>query len=52
MVMASLFAALFVVNACNPHGTMLGAISTGGLAVLMSYSAYRAWFSKRRTNQQ
>ncbi|KPN48868.1 hypothetical protein AN931_23075 [Mycobacterium intracellulare subsp. chimaera] len=46
-VMAALFVALFVVNVI--HGTWLGLISTGGLAVLMGY---RAWSGKRRTNQQ
>jgi hypothetical protein len=50
-VMSVLFLALFVLNVCT-HGTMLGLISTGGLAVLMGYMAYRAWFGKRRTNQQ
>ncbi len=49
--MAVLFLALFVLNACN-HGTMLGLISTGGLAVLMAYIAYRAWSRKRDINQQ
>ncbi|EJO87243.1 hypothetical protein MCOL_V220146 [Mycobacterium colombiense CECT 3035] len=46
-VMAALLLALFVVNVI--HGTWLGLISTGGLAVLMGYNAYRAWFGKRRT---
>lgn len=46
-VMAALFLALFVVNVI--HGTWLGLVSTGGLAVLMGY---RAWSVKRRTNQQ
>jgi uncharacterized protein with NRDE domain len=46
-VMAALFLALFVVNTI--HGTWLGLISTGGLAVLMGY---RAWSDKGRTNQQ
>ncbi|MCA2320694.1 hypothetical protein JF732_18895 [Mycobacterium intracellulare] len=46
-VMAALFLVLFVVNVI--HGTWLGLISTGGLAVLMGY---RAWSTKRRTNQQ
>ncbi|BCP05887.1 hypothetical protein MINTM019_33430 [Mycobacterium paraintracellulare] len=46
-VMAALFLALFVVNVI--HGTWLGLISTGGLAVLMGY---RAWSGKRRINQQ
>lgn len=45
--MAALFLALFVVNVI--HGTWLGLVSTGGLAVLMGY---RAWSVKRRTNQQ
>lgn len=44
--MAVLFLALFVLNVCT-HGTMLGLISTGGLAVLMAYIAYRAWSRKR-----
>ncbi|EUA38458.1 putative membrane protein [Mycobacterium avium subsp. avium 2285 (R)] len=43
--------ALFVLNVCT-HGTMLGLIGTGGLAVVMGYNAYRAWFGKRRTSQQ
>ncbi len=46
-----LFLALFVLNAFT-HGTALGLVSTGGLAVLMGYLAYRAWFGKRGTNQQ
>lgn len=45
-VMAALFLVLFVVNVI--HGTWLGLISTGSLAVLMGY---RAWSGKRRTNQ-
>ena len=45
-VMAALFLALFVINVI--HGTWLGLISTGGLAVLMGY---RAWSTKRRINQ-
>lgn len=49
--MAGLFLILFALNVFT-HGTTLGLISTGGLAVLMGYMAYRAWFSKRRTNQQ
>ncbi|MEE3753421.1 hypothetical protein [Mycobacterium intracellulare] len=49
--LAVLVLALFVLNVCT-HGTTLGLISTGGLAVLMGYLAYRAWFGKRRTNQQ
>ncbi|BBX43904.1 hypothetical protein [Mycobacterium simiae] len=49
--MAALFLALFVLNACT-HGSMLGLVSTGGLAVLMSYLAYRAWSQKRRINEQ
>ncbi|MCV7428806.1 hypothetical protein H7K34_20265 [Mycobacterium montefiorense] len=48
--MAVLFLALFVLNACT-RGTMLGLISTGGLAVSVGYLAYRAWSRKRRTNQ-
>jgi hypothetical protein len=50
-VMSVLFLALFVLNVCT-HGTTLGLISTGGLAVLMGYLAFRAWFGKRRMNQQ
>lgn len=46
-VLAVLFLALLVLNACT-HGTMLGLISTGGLAVLMTYIAYRAWSRKCR----
>lgn len=46
-VLAALFLALFVVNVI--HGTWLGLISTGGLALLMGY---RAWSVKRRPNQQ
>ncbi|OBB63658.1 hypothetical protein [Mycobacterium sp. 852014-50255_SCH5639931] len=46
-LMAVLFLALFVLNVCT-HGTTLGLISTGGLAVLMGY---RAWFGKRQINQ-
>lgn len=45
--MAVLFLALFVLNACT-HGTTLGLVSTGLLAVLMGYRAYRAWSTKRR----
>ena len=45
--MAVLFLALFVLNACT-HGTMLGLVSTGGLAALMAFIAYRAWSRKRR----
>ncbi|SOX54034.1 hypothetical protein MAAFP003_2710, partial [Mycobacterium ahvazicum] len=45
--LAALFLALLVLNACT-HGTMLGLISTGGLTVLMTYIAYRAWSRKRR----
>jgi hypothetical protein len=50
-VMFVLSLALFVLNVCT-HGTTLGLISTGGLAVLMGYRAYRAWFGKRHINQQ
>ncbi len=50
-VMSVLSLALFVVNVCT-NGAMLGLIGTGGLAVLMGYNAYRAWFGKRRTNQK
>lgn len=49
--LAVLFLALFVLNVCT-HGTMLGLISTGGLAVLMAFIAYRAWSRKRRMNQR
>ncbi len=49
--MAVLFSALFVLNACT-HGTMLGLISTGGLAALMGYIAYRMWSRKRDTSQR
>lgn len=49
--MSVLFLALFVLNVCT-HGTALGLISTGGLAVLMGYLAYRAWFAKRHISQQ
>ncbi|SPM43626.1 membrane protein, partial [Mycobacterium numidiamassiliense] len=49
-VMAVLFLALFVLNACT-HGTMLGLISTGGLTALMGYIAYRTWSRKRRINR-
>lgn len=45
--MAVLFLALFVLNACT-HGTTLGLASTGLLAVLMGYRAYRTWSTKRR----
>lgn len=45
--MAALFLALFLLNAFT-HGTALGLISTGGLAVLMGYLAYRAWYAKRQ----
>ncbi|MCV7351124.1 hypothetical protein [Mycobacterium parmense] len=48
--MALLFLALFVLNVCT-HGTALGLVGTGGLAVLMGYFAYRAWFAKRRINR-
>jgi FtsH-binding integral membrane protein len=49
--MAVLFLALFVLNACT-HGTLLGLISTGGLAAVMGYIAYRAWSRKRHINSQ
>ena len=49
--MSVLFLALFVLNVCT-HGTTLGLISTGGLAVLMGYIAYRAWSGKRHINRQ
>ncbi|WP_244606141.1 hypothetical protein [Mycobacterium attenuatum] len=38
---------MFVLNVCT-HGTTLGLISTGGLAVLMGYTAYRVRSGKRR----
>jgi hypothetical protein len=44
--MAVLFLALFLLNA-GAHGTMLGLISSGGLAALMGYIAYRTWSRKR-----
>jgi hypothetical protein len=50
-IMSVLFLGLFVLNVFT-HGTALGLISTGGLAVLMGYLAYRAWSGKRQTNQQ
>lgn len=50
-VMSVLSLALFVLNVCT-HGTMLGLIGTGGLAVVMGYDAFRAWFGKRRMNQR
>ncbi|WP_231999923.1 hypothetical protein [Mycobacterium sp. 1245852.3] len=43
--------ALFVLNA-GTHGTTLGLIGTGGLAVLMGCQAHRAWPGPRQTNQQ
>ena len=49
-VMSALFLALFVLNVCA-HGTALGLISTGGLAVLMGSLAYRAWFAQRHINR-
>lgn len=49
-VMSVLFLALFVLNVCT-HGTMLGLIGTGGLAVVMGYLAYRAWLAQRGMNQ-
>lgn len=49
--MAVLFLALFVLNVCT-HGTALGLIRTGGLAVLMGNLADRAWFGKRQINQK
>ncbi|MDM4143157.1 MULTISPECIES: hypothetical protein [Mycobacterium] len=50
-VMSLLSLGLFVLNVCN-HGTTLGLISTGGLAALMGYNAYRAWVRKRRAHKQ
>ncbi|ORB83013.1 hypothetical protein B1987_03225 [Mycobacterium kansasii] len=47
LVMSALSLALFVLNVCT-HGTTLGLISTGGLAVLMGYTAYRVRSGKRR----
>ncbi len=49
--MAVLNLALFVLNACA-HGTTLGVIGTGGLAVFMGYQAHRAWSRPPQTNQQ
>lgn len=49
--MAVLNLALFVLNACT-HGTTLGLIGTGGLAVFMCYQAHRAWSRPPQTNQQ
>lgn len=49
-VMAVLSLGLFVLNVCT-EGTMLGLISTGGLAVLMGYRAYRGWLVKRNMNR-
>ncbi|MFP2990746.1 hypothetical protein ACK87K_08240 [Mycobacterium intracellulare] len=46
-----LFLTLFVLNA-STHGTTLGLISTGGLAAVIGYNAYRTWSRKRRMNQQ
>ncbi|KAA1250872.1 hypothetical protein F0Q45_07420 [Mycobacterium simiae] len=51
LVMSVLFLAMFVLNVCT-HGTTLGLISTGGLAVLMGYIAWRAWSGKRNMNRQ
>jgi hypothetical protein len=50
-VMSALFLGLFVLNVFT-DGTMLGLISTGGLAVLMGYLASRAWTGKREKSQQ
>ncbi|ORB90279.1 hypothetical protein [Mycobacterium persicum] len=50
-VMTVLFLALFVLNVLS-HGTALGLISSGGLAVLMGCTAYRVWSAKRRMNRQ
>nr|WP_254848323.1 hypothetical protein [Mycobacterium sp. SP-6446] len=50
-VVAVLSLALFLLNLCT-HGTALGLIGTGGLAVLMGYLAYRAWSSKHRMDQE
>ncbi|CKU36372.1 Conserved membrane protein of uncharacterised function [Mycobacterium tuberculosis] len=50
-VMTVLFLALFVLNVCT-HGSTLGLISTGGLAVLMGYIGYRGWAGKRHINRQ
>ncbi|WP_197505224.1 hypothetical protein [Mycobacterium sp. 1245499.0] len=49
--MAVLFLALFVQNAYT-HGTAPGLVSTGVLAALMGYRAYRAWSSKRRDSSR
>ncbi|KZS73059.1 hypothetical protein A4G26_23920 [Mycobacterium kansasii] len=50
-VMSVLFLALFVLNVSRSHGTALGLISTGGLAVLVGYIAYRVWSGKRHMNR-
>lgn len=49
-VMSVQFLFLFLLNVCT-HGTMLGLMSTGGLAVLMGYNAYRTWSGKRHINR-
>lgn len=49
--LAVLFLALFVLNVCT-HGTTLGLLSTGGGAVVIGFTAYRAWVRKRRANRQ
>lgn len=45
--LSAVCAALCVVNVCG--GTLVGAVSTGGLALLM---AYRSWSRHGRMNQQ
>lgn len=46
--MSGLALVLFVIKVCS-HGSALGLISTGGLAVLM---VCRAWSAKRHRNHQ
>ena len=46
-VMSVVCLALFVVNVVS-HGTALGLIGTGGLAVAMGYRAYQGWAARRR----
>lgn len=45
LIMAMLCAGLFVLNCV--HGTTLGLISTGGLAVLSGWRVYRSRGSRR-----
>ncbi|MHA7649974.1 hypothetical protein ACX9NE_09530 [Mycobacterium sp. ML4] len=51
LAMSALSLALFVLNVCT-HGTTLGLIGTGGLAVVMGYIAYRVWSGKRNMNRR